>query len=86
MRKINQFEDYLLQPAQPNTTKHNKHNKAQKHNIKLQSPEYYNKVIDELRQQLEHRRTVKPTSPEELSVVIDELRQQLKEIREQLLK
>ena len=52
IKKINQFEDYLLQPAQPNTTKHNKHNKAQKHNIKLQSPEYYDKVIDELRQQL----------------------------------
>ena len=55
INKINQFEDYLLQPAQPNTTKHNKHNKAQKHNIELQSPEYYDKVIDDLQQQLKER-------------------------------
>ena len=50
MRKINQFEDYLLQPAQPNTTKHNKHKTT------LKSPEYYNKVIDELQQQIKELR------------------------------
>ena len=55
IKKINQFEDYLLQPSQSDTTKHNKHNKAQqtqKHNAAQLTPEYFNMVIDELQQQL----------------------------------
>ena len=47
IKKINQFEDYLLQPAQPNTTKYN---------TTLKSPEYYNKVIDDLQQQIKEIR------------------------------
>ena len=73
MRKINQFEDYLLQPSQQTQPIQSAHH----HTVKPKTPEKSRVVIDELRQQLEHRRTVKPKTPEELSVIIGELRQQL---------
>ena len=52
INKINQLEVYLLQPYTTNTTKHNK---TQKYNTTLKSPEYYDKVIDELQQQIKER-------------------------------